>query len=262
MSHTAWRQHTAAELSTESLAALIRNEIPAIRITDFATPDECAAFSRAVRNSPDLKAYSVATPTYYLGLVMYEYRQGGGRKREFFDAVPEAVAAQQKLYSESFDAPQRFVDTLGAHFPGTITMAHEPGYGDYCPVVVRVASGGVHLHADFAPFNSPDWATGAVSEQITWNLYTECPAQGGETTVYNAPWTPAAGEDPARGLPDRGVEDRDDVESFTFAPHEGEVVLFNPRNPHKIAAGTPGDKGRISIGSFLGTTGDKLIMWA
>lgn len=259
---SAWKQSTAAELNAESLAALIRNEIPAIRIENFANADECAAFTDAVYNSPDLKSYSVATPTHYLGLVMYEYRQDGGRKQEFFDAVPEAVAAQEKLYAQSFDVPQRFRDMLGAHHPGDIKVPTEPGFGDYCPVVVRIASNGVHLHADYAPYNSPEWAIGEIEAQITWNLYTQCPSAGGETTVYNSPWVPAEGEDPARGLPSSSVESDDSVESFTFAPKVGEVVLFNPRNPHKIAAGSAEGEGRVSIGSFLGLKDSDLLMWS
>lgn len=257
-----WNRDDADELSSESVEALIRNEIPAIRISDFATADECAAFTKAVHNSPDLKSYSVATPTHYLGLVMYEYRQGGGRKDEFFDAVPAAVAAQQKLYDQSFDVPERFREMLAPHYSGSIFVPTEPGYGSYCPVVVRIASNGVHLHADFAPYNSPDWAIGAIDAQITWNLYTECPSVGGQTTVYNAPWTPAESDDPARGLPDSTVESDPDVESFTFAPQVGEIVLFNPRNPHKIAAGSA-TEGRVSIGSFLGVNANNdLLMWS
>ena len=258
----AWKQSTAAELSSESLAALIRNEIPAIRVQNFADAAECAAFTEAVYASPDLKSYSVATPTHYLGLVMYEYRQNGGRKSEFFDAAPEAVAAQEKLYAQSFDVPRRFRELLGAHHPGSIVVPVEPGFGAYCPVVVRVASNGVHLHADYAPYNSPDWVIGEVTAQITWNLYTQCPTIGGETTVYNSPWEPAAGEDPARGLPSTSVESDESVESFTFAPKLGEVVLFNPRNPHRIAAGGSSEGGRVSIGSFLGLRESELLMWS
>lgn len=258
-----WKQNTAAELSAESLAALIRNEIPAIRIEDFATAEECAAFSEAVHTSPDLKSYSVATPTHYLGLVMYEYRQDGGRKAEFFDAVPAAVAAQEKLYAQSVDVPERFRSMLGAYHPqGEIRVPSEPGFGDYCPVVVRIATNGVHLHADYAPYNSPDWAIGEIEDQITWNLYTQCPSAGGETTVYNSPWIPAEGEDPARGLPGGDIETDSSIQSFTFAPKVGEVVLFNPRNPHKIAAGETSGEGRVSIGSFLGTKGNDLLMWS
>lgn len=257
-----WVQKEAAELTSESLAALIRNEIPAIRIQDFATADECTAFTQAVYDSPDLKSYSVATPTHYLGLVMYEYRQDGGRKDDFFAAVPDAVTAQEKLYKHSFDVPLRFRELLTGYYDGPIEVPVEPGYGDYCPVVVRIASNGVHLHADFAPYNSPDWEIGKVDSQITWNLYTQCPSSGGETTVFNAPWTPADGEDPARGMPSNDIESDTTVERFTFAPKVGEVVLFNPRNPHKISAGAP-DEGRVSIGSFLGVTPEQhLLMWS
>jgi hypothetical protein len=255
-----WSTTEPVELSAESLQALIANDIPAIRIPNFASSQECEAFSTAVRNSPDIHDYSTA-PASYLGVVLYEYRQGEGKKEQFFRDVPPAVSAQQSLYEQSIDVPKRFFGLLGQHWDGDIAVAHEPGLGDYCPVVVRIASKGVHLHFDFAPYNSPGWEIGKITAQITWNLYTETPVSGGETTVYNAPWEPKGGEDPAKGFADPAVESDPDVQSITFAANTGEVVMVNPRNPHRIAAGS--GEPRISIGSFLGLAeGNKLLMWA
>jgi hypothetical protein len=264
VSSTKWSTSEAQELSTESVKALLHNEIPAIRIPDFATAAECEQFSAAAKASSGVRAYSVDVPTSYIGIVVYEYRQGEGRKDEFFEEAPQAIAALEAIYADSFDAPARFMDLLGKYYDdGDVKVAHEPGFGDYCPTVARIANNGVHLHADFAAFNAPGWAIGDISQQITWNLYAQRPKSGGETTVFNAPWTPKEGEDPAKGLPSLDVLERDDVERFTFAPKEGEVVLFNPRNPHMIAAGsTEEGAARVTIGSFLGRTpsGD-LIMF-
>lgn len=261
---TGWTTSEAQPLSPASLDALIRNEIPAIRIPAFASAEECRAFTDAVVGSPDLKAYSVATPTYYLGIVVYEYRQGEGRKAEFFDTVPSAAKALRDVYAKSFDAAARFREVVGAAWPhGTLKVPHEPGFGDYCEAVSRVATGGVHLHADYAPYNSPDWQIGKISVQLAWNLYTQSGTQGGETTVYNAPWTPLPGEDPAKGMPSKEGLDSADTERFTFAPTIGEVVIFNGRNPHVIAPSSAEEGvNRVTIGSFLGLTAERdLVMW-
>lgn len=258
-----WKHSDAAEMSPANLLALINNEIPAISIPNFATETECDEFSQAVLNSPDLQSYSVEIPTHYLGIVVYEYRQGEGKKDEFFQKAPKATAALDAVFAKSFDPVTRFLSIVNENFEGSAKVAHEPGYGDYCPTVSRVASGGVHLHADYAPYNSPGWAIGDILAQITWNLYTRRPKSGGQTTVYNKPWTPTPGEDPARGLPNDDVLNEPNVESYTFEPNVGEVVMFNPRNPHIIAAGEGSNAGdRITIGSFMGVTRENdLIMW-
>jgi hypothetical protein len=250
-------------MSPENLLALIDNEIPAISIPGFASAEECEAFSEAVLASPDLHSYSVSIPTHYLGIVVYEYRQGDGRKEEFFREAPKAAAALNAVFVKSFDPVERFLDIIGKNFSGDASVAHEPGFGDYCSTVSRVATGGVHLHADYAPFNSPGWSIGDITAQITWNLYTRRPASGGQTTVFNKPWTPGPGEDPARGLANDEVLSDPETERYTFEPKVGEVVMFNPRNPHVIAPGDGGTGGdRITIGSFMGMTKSRdLVMW-
>ena len=44
MPNNPWRSFDPEPLNPASLAALFANEIPAIRIPDFCTPAECAAF--------------------------------------------------------------------------------------------------------------------------------------------------------------------------------------------------------------------------
>ena len=47
----AWRSNKELSLSAETLRALFDNEIPAIRIKGFATPEECRRFAEAVDES-------------------------------------------------------------------------------------------------------------------------------------------------------------------------------------------------------------------
>jgi hypothetical protein len=260
-----WVTHDELELSADALAALLANEIPAIRIQGFASAAECDAFSAAVAASEHMRDYTTVKPgaAGYIGVSQIEARQAPGGKPGYFARIPDQLAALEALQAESFDALERFMETLAECAPAGVGIAHEPGHGDYFPCIVRRASGGLHRHYDYAGDNSPDWAIGAVDAQITWNLYTQSTAAGGETEVFNQPGRAAErGDARARkGIP---LDDlAPDAESVVFAPTAGDIVLFNSRNPHEVRAGHGADgRARIAIGSFVGRLpGGRLVLW-
>ncbi len=260
--HPKWSRHAEAELSRETLAALLADEIPAIRIRNFASTAECAAFAEAVRRV-GLKYYSVARRIGYIGMAQYEYRWNRP-KEDYFHDVGVANGKKDAVLRESFDAVGRLVDRLQEHYPAGRVGVAEEELGRYYAGIIRQASEGVDLHADFAPFNSPQYAIGAVDAQLGWNFYAEELVSGGETTVHHAPWTPEVrpGEIPkSYDLPRDVVAG---AEAFTFNPNLGDVVIFNTRNPHEIAGGEAGPgRERISIGSFIGRLPNRdLVMWS
>ncbi len=262
ISRPKWSSNEAVELNRESLAALLADEIPAIRIRNFATPQECGAFTQAVERV-GLNYYSVARRIGYIGMAQYEYRWNRP-KEEYFRDVPVANQKKDRVLHESFNAVQRLIDRLTEHYDaGRVGIAEEE-LGAYYAGIIRQASDGVDLHADFAPFNAPHYLIGTIDAQLGWNFYAEELVAGGQTTVHHAPWTPEMkpGEIPQSYNLPRDVVDG--AETFTFAPNAGDVVIFNTRNPHEIAGGeaAPG-RERISIGSFIGRLPDRnLVMWA
>lgn len=129
MTAPTWTDRSERRLTRESFGALLGNQIPAIRIPGFATADECARFSAAVKAGP-MKYYSVARRIGYIGMAQYEYRWNTPKKRYF-----------------------------------------EAGLGRYFAGIVRSASEGVALHADFAPFNSPAYCIGQIDTQLGWNFF-------------------------------------------------------------------------------------------
>lgn len=257
-----WSQREEAELSRESLEALLADEIPAIRIRNFASREECASFAEAVRRA-GLKFYSVARRIGYIGMAQYEYRWNRP-KEDYFRDVPAADAARDAIQAASFDAVRRLIERLQEHYPvGRVGIAEEE-LGSYFAGIIRQASEGVDLHADFAPFNAPTYVIGTIDAQLGWNFYAEELVSGGETTVYHAPWSPEVrpGEIPqSYNLPHSIVEG---AETFTFTPNIGDVVIFNTRNPHEISGGVAGPgRERISIGSFIGRLPNRdLVMWS
>jgi hypothetical protein len=257
---TSWRAAREFSLSRAALEALLANEIPAIRMSGFATAAECAGFAAAMRTGAR-KAYGVDRRIGYIGMAQYEYRWGR-TKADYFAAVPEAYADQRDVFKRSFDPLRRFMDALGEHWPAAVEIARDPE-GPYFAGIIRFASGGIGLHADFAPFNMPGYGVAACDAQLAWNLFVEAPTAGGVTTIRNVPWTPAMtdGEPP----PSYGLgPEAADGETFAYAPAVGDVVIFNSRNPHEVSPGMPAEgPGRLQIGSFVGRMPDRrLVLFA
>jgi hypothetical protein len=257
-----WTDLDEHDLTPDSLAALLANKIPAIRIRNFATPGECSGFAAAAK-AGNMKYYSVAKRIGYIGMAQYEYRWNRPMS-DFFDAVPAATADLRWVIARSFDPVDRLIRTLHNVYPAAIGPAREPRFGEYFAGIIRSASEGVDLHADFAPFNSPTYSIARIDSQLGWNFFAEELKSGGETTVHNAPWTPSMtpGEIPKSYGLDRSIVAG--APSFTYKPTAGDVVIFNSRNPHEIVGGVPfPGRDRISIGSFIGRMPDRsLVMWS
>lgn len=259
-----WKNLQEHELTRENLVALLNNEIPAIRIKGFATPEECAAFSKAAK-SGNVKYYSVAKKIGYIGQAQYEYRWNPD-KSEYFKAVVEARNDLNDVLSRSFDPVKRLIEKLRAVYPASVDVASEPELGEYYAGIIRLASQGVDMHVDYAPLNTLDYAISNIDSQLGWNFFAEDPGAGGLTTVHNAPWNPERKEGE---IPQSYGLDRSLVEgapNFTYSPTAGDVVIFNTRNPHEISAGgeeADPTKDRVSIGSFIGRMPDSsLVLWA
>ena len=264
-----WISHEEPDLTAASLHDLFENRIPAIRVRGFASPAECRSFAGAIGEVGMQHVYNFADvdekklshhQTGYIGLTHYNFRHKP--KTAYFEEVPEAYEFQSKVTSRSFDAVQRMVDTLQALVPGNVSVAHEPDGERLYAGIIRNATGGGALHADFAPFTAPELVTGRINAQISWNLWVEHPSQGGHTTVHHRPWTP----DPdVPGIPEQYPLDAELVagaEHHVYYPQVGDAIFFNTRNPHEIAPGVQGD-ARLQIGSFVGRLpeGD-LILWS
>ena len=254
-SNSAWARNTEELLTRDSLTALLHNEIPAIRIRAFASNAECVAFCNAVRAAP-ISYYSVMPPVGYIGMAQYEYRWNQPKEKYFLD-VPAANALLRQVTSNSFDPVERLIRLLQTHCDNRICVAQEPGLGPYYAGIVRIASGGIRLHADYAPFNSPDYTIGAIDAQLGWNFFAEQPSGGGNTTVHNKPWTPALNGNEIPASYDLPRELVAGAASHSYAPTAGDVVIFNTRNPHEVAGGESEASGdRVSIGSFIGRLPD------
>lgn len=256
----AWAQ--ALSLSTESLAALIENRIAAIVIPDFATIEECSRFSKALSNT-SLQYYKVGRPAGYVGTTFVHYMKRP--KGDYFDDVEAAFSAVRKITDQAFDPLSRIQELIHQKTDYTIGLARESGYGPYFAGIIRDLSGGNDIHIDFAPQFAKDNAVGHVRAQLTWNVYIEQAASGGETTIWNKPWDWTGDPLVDSKYPHFTREELADAEDYVFKAKPGSVVIFNSRNPHQVvevAEGIP-PLSRVGMGSFIGNDqGQNLVMWS
>lgn len=259
-----WREKKEFPLTGENLKLLLDDQIPAIRIKGFASPEECQAVVKAMETA-NVKYYKASTDRKigYIGMAQVEFRWGAS-KQDYFDAVPSAYEDRDYVFQRSFDPVQRLIDMLAQVWDAPVGIAEEEGFGRYYAGILRFASGGIALHSDYAPFNSPGYSIGNIDSQLGWNLFVEAPESGGVTTIHHAPWTPEMkGDEPPQsyGLP---YEIVDGAETFQYAPSAGDVVLFNSRNPHEISpADGAATRPRLQVGSFVGRMPDRsLVFWA
>jgi len=255
-----WQELREFPLDRNSLKRLLDNEIAAIRISDFATVEECHQFAAAVR-AGNIKRLT-KSGTGYIGMAQVEYRRSRP-KSDYFDAVADADADMQEVFDNSFDPLARMIKMLQAHWDAPVHVARED-LGKYFAGIVRLATGGLELHADWAPLNGPDYGIARIDGQIGWNLFAESLPFGGDTLVCNAPWDPPV---QPGAIPESYPLDHAIVEGAPSLRYEatlGDVVLFNTRNPHQVF-GNDASAGcmRVTIGSFVGRMPDRsLVLWS
>lgn len=273
MAVSSWNSTEPSSLSADSLQDLFENRIPAIRIPQFATAAECRAFADAVRacdyhvvqgatdhSAPSFEAQKIA----YIGLTQYEYKYR--TMEDYLDAADAARAEVAPVFAQTFDPVERLMTLLRDQVSAGVQIAADPNGRPYSATIIRSANEGLALHADFAPYQAPQLTVSDCTAQLAWNFYAEVPdGPGGHTTVHNRPWawTRASEGEIAENYPLARAEVAG-AESFTFRPCEGEVIIFNSRNPHEvIPVAEPGGKDRIALATFIGRKPDgDLRLWS
>ena len=266
-----WKTCAAQPLCAQSLAALFANELPAIRIPQFATAAECAAFAaaakqfamRPVKGDTAHGAASFDTQQImHLGMTQASYKRRG--VQAYFDDAVIARAETARVIERSFDPVARLIALLDGNVEGTVDTAREPDGSRYFAGIIRNANNGLALHADFAPYQAPLFAVSAVDTQLAWNFYAETPAEGGVTTLHNAPWTWT------RSSPGEVAENYPldaslvaGAQTWSYQPSAGEAVLFNTRNPHVVTPVVANGCDRLAMAAFVGRLPDgELVVWS
>ncbi len=256
---SSWDVFAARELDQNSWQQLIRNEIPAVVIRGFATPDEC---SRLVERAQVIgfEAYKdVVPPIDRIGATVFEHN--GSDVSAYFGRAEQCRAIQGEIFSQSFSPLERLMSRLRQATGSPVQIAADPKHGTYCAGLIRRIENGTLLHIDYAPAEQPEWWVAQVQVQLAWNLYLELdPENPGKTYVYNRAWTP---EDDVYKLPGTYGYSRPVVEGaerYTLQPTRGDVYIFSTRNYHEVESSAG---HRTTVTSAIGTLPDgRIVLWS
>jgi hypothetical protein len=255
---TQWQTLNDCGMNSENFQALLRNDIPSIRISQFASVEECRQLSLAIEKIGFDFYRNVEPPIGRIGITQFEYRNRD--KSGYFDAVRKASKTYNKVTSLSFDPLKRLATILRQNISSKVQIAYEnEAYGNYFAGLIRQINIAL-LHIDFAGLDAPDWRIGKIKSQLVWNVYIKAPSQGGICKVYNRQWQP---EDEKYKIPGSYGYDYSLVANSEVKhniPLTGDLVIFNSRNFHEVL---PGIGERITISSFIGQMpGGDLVFWS
>ena len=257
--NSSWNTLNVEELDRDCWQRLVRNEIPAVVIRDFATPDECARLverSQVIGFGPYEK---VVPPIDRVGATVFEHN--GSAISLYFAEAERVRAIQGEIFSQSFSPLERFMSRLSGIAGAPVQIAADPIHGTYSAGLIRRIENGALLHIDYAPAEHPEWWVAQVEAQLSWNLYLELdPVNPGRTHVYNREWS---AKDVTFKIPDSyGYQHAvtDGAKRFTLHPTRGDVYIFNTRNFHEVES----SKGRrTTVTSAVGVLPDgRIVLWS
>jgi len=250
-----WENNDIETLSNSSLAALIENRIPAVRIESFADSGETHALANALLEH-SCRTNSIKQITR---LGISQYAQGlRTSKQNYFDLARSLKAEFSDIYAASFSPLDRMISRLeNAGFDAGIMS--EPGMGDYFAGNGKLRSGATPIHVDFSPQDSAGWAIGKAASQLAWNYYLKVPEEGGELILWDKLWQP---EHDCHQVEDNYYYKKavvDDAPMLRVSVKRGELLILNSRNFHTVSKTSE----RLTYGSFISVFEDSsLRLWS
>lgn len=249
-----------SHLNKDSLNALHRNQIPAIRINEFATKKECEKLLNAIKNHYDeiksinkdnIKNKKVKSS---IGIATFD------RYKTPITKYQSEYSVYQEIVNEAgFDPVKRILEKLEDECDIAARIVCEEK--NYYAGVIRMIDNKVLIHVDLTPINETGFEMHNITNQIAWNLFLTTPRTGGDCIVYDSPWTGDYAT--CKVINNSVVCDKSKVEEerrFKIKPKKGDLVLFNCRNFHEVTTIT---EKRITVGSFMGKDiNDNYLLWS
>jgi hypothetical protein len=256
----AWRTLETEPLSPESLQALCRAEVPAVRIEQLLDSEECDAVMRALpadaftsyARKPDFQTFE------RFGIAQAGY---GSTKRDlYFQAAIAARAERDRVITAcGIDPLARAMDRLRTDAGADVSIAREADGREYFAGIVRRMNAGIRLHADCCRRTDPRWQINANIAQLSLNVYlTEF--EGGACVVHDRLHEDADDATVPRGsyIYDRALIAG--ARSSRVFPQKGELLLINSHCYHEVEAAR---SDRVTYAAFVGLLPDgRFVVWA
>lgn len=248
------------ELSESSWKQMCDGTALVVRISNFASPEECAALVAAAERIAFSKYENVDPPIDRIGVTVFEHDRHN--QQAYFDHAAETREVQRRIFDASFDPVARMREIFAKRTNHPLGVANDAAHGDFYAGLVRRIEHGTLLHVDWAPGEHSGWAVTKVERQFAWNLYAELSStKGGATHVWHRRWRR---EDDAahkiEGTYGYRNEVLGDAPVVSYQPTLGDVYIINTQCYHTV---DPCNGRRTTVTSALGTLpGDHHILWS
>ncbi|PVI05771.1 hypothetical protein DM02DRAFT_684176 [Periconia macrospinosa] len=246
---TNWRTLQDQPITLSSILDLFANRIPVLREKSFLSAAECAKMLEIVETHK---------------LLMY------------FENTPAAYALQNRWRDEAgINVLQRVASKLQEATGIKVMVANEENGKEYYAGILRAVDAGMHVHADFAPYEAAGWFISQSVAQLTWNILLN-KVPGGDTLIYDRQWRAPEDDIAWRKEFPKDSYNPQMLEGHIFKamkPVQGDLTFFNPRNFHEVKAcdtskDHPTPAVRFTVSSFVGYLpaqggeSEKLILWS
>ena len=251
-----WEDSKIHPIDHATLSALMKNRIPGVRITNFASHKETDNLidelsEHACRTNSIKQVTRLGISQYAQGLRV--------SKENYFTLAKRLNEEFSKIYDQSgFEPVERLISKF-KEIGFDADVMHEPGMGSYFAGTGKLRNGTSPIHVDFAAQDSDGWEIAKANVQLAWNLYLRVPENGGELLLWDKQWN---SEDDIYQVKDNYYYHDDvvqDAEMLRVKVYPGEVIIINSRNFHAVSQ----VDDRLAFGSFISVFNNKkLRLWS
>jgi hypothetical protein len=248
----------------ELLPRLASNEIAAVKISNIFTIDEVQEMAGNIKKQGVHWYPNFEFKQGRIGICATEYHSKVNGKLAYFALQPEQSKIRNNMFPGTLDPVARMFDVFSDAY--AVSVATEPNLenANYFTGLVRAMQHESTIHFDYAPHQLPGWWVSETEAQFAIVIYLQMPGSGGGLTVYNHPWE-IADDKYNKDIHEKGPRGFEEtvlggINSTTINPSEGDMVIFNSRNFHKVEA-LDSDRARFSVNTFMSLKDDKLYFW-
>jgi hypothetical protein len=251
--------------SKKLLSTLASNDVAAVQISDFYSPEDLASVVKTIQSQGILWYPNFEYKQGRIGICATEYHGKLNGKTAYFALEPEHTRIRKQVFSKAQDPIEKLLDLFSGGYETAI--AREPGMGnaEYFSGIIRAMKSKSTTHFDYAPHQLPGWWVSNMEVQYSIVIYLQMPEFGGELTIYNRQWI-LDDEEHNHDKREKGPMGFDEafleeIDTISITARPGDIVIFNTKNFHKVEEGGS-EKTRLTCNTFVGLSNNKLYLWS
>lgn len=249
-------------LTFREMEALVRHEALVVRIPNFIQPTTCRDIAKGLQGegySDYLNAPSVGR----IGMSFFETARNPEIIDHYFDTAIPNIQILRAACAPYMCPVDTFRCVLDEAWPAGAHLQSLYGRKMFAGLSRNMRPGTPLLaHHDLFARHAPDAheATSLLT-QFAVNVYVDVPQEGGELIIWRDEISDAEFLERRNGKYGMDLEPLGEPD-VKVVPQTGDLILFNARKLHAVAAGAGSD--RLTLSCFVGYRGDgePLTVWS